>query len=87
MNDKKCNGWSNYATWKVNAEILSDMDFSHVTYDYLEEIVEHHVFGDYTGKNNRLMYEFAQAFIAQVDFRELAEHINADVDLQLKYEQ
>lgn len=84
---RKCNGWSNYATWKVNAEILGDMDFSHVTYDYLEEIVEHEVFGNYNDKNNRLMYEFAQAFISQVDFRELAEHINEDVDLQLKHEQ
>ena len=54
MSDKKCNGWSNYATWKVNAEILSDMDFSHVTYDYLEEVVEHEVFGNYNGKNKRL---------------------------------
>ena len=33
------------------------------------------------------MYDFAHAFIAQVDLGELAEHINKDVDLQLRHEQ
>ena len=24
---EKCNGWTNYATWRINLEILSDMEF------------------------------------------------------------
>ena len=49
------NGWTNYATWRVNLEILGDMDWyetEHVDVDYLKELVENIVFGEkqYTPK-------------------------------------
>ena len=44
---EKCNGWTNYATWRVNLEILSDMEFDEqVSADYLEDLVEELVFID-----------------------------------------
>ena len=86
MNDKKCNGWSNYATWKINSEIVSGGDWEFpVTYDFIEEYVEHVVF-DHHGDMG-LMESYARSFIAQVDFRELAEHINKDLQIQQQYEQ
>jgi hypothetical protein len=26
MDAKQCNGWTNYATWRINLEILGDID-------------------------------------------------------------
>ena len=40
MKDTKYNGWTNYATWRINLEILGDIEFEEkVNADYLEEIV------------------------------------------------
>ncbi len=49
---KEYNGWANYATWRVNLEILGDIEFDeHVTVDQLEEIVEDVVFSNYEMSN------------------------------------
>ena len=80
---EKYNGWSNYATWRINLEILGDMEFKdQVSADYLEDLVEDCVF---TGRDVQwLAVDFARAFIAQVNFHEIAESINAE--LQTNYE-
>jgi hypothetical protein len=81
MKKEKYNGWSNYATWRINLEILGDIEFDHpVTYDYLEEIVEDVVFTNKTEEG--LAEDYARAFISQVDFREIASGINAELELQ-----
>ena len=74
-------GWTNYATWRVNLEILGDIEFEDVvSADYLKEIVEDSVF---TNKDiSGLAEDYARAFIAQVNFYEIAESINAEIDLQ-----
>tara|TARA_R110000803_G_scaffold169837_1_gene232873 strand:+ start:307 stop:528 length:222 start_codon:yes stop_codon:yes gene_type:complete len=44
------NGWTNYATWRINLEILGDIDWyetEHVDVDYLQELVENIVFDNY----------------------------------------
>ena len=81
MNDEKYNGWSNYQTWRINLEILGDIEFEHpVTYDYLEEIVEDVVFTNKT--EGGFIEDYARAFIAGVDFREIADAINNEIELQ-----
>jgi len=76
------NGWSNYATWRINLEILSDMEFDEqVSADYLEDLVEELVFIDV---NKCIAADYARAFIAQVNFYEIAESINEE--LQTNYE-
>ena len=48
MSDKKHNGWTNYATWRVNLEIIDGYDWyenEHVDADYVKELVEDAVFG------------------------------------------
>lgn len=85
MSDKKCNGWSNYATWKINMELVADGDWKFpVTSDCIKEYVEHVVF-DHSG-NMGLMESYARSFIAQVDFRELAKHVNEDLQIQAQYD-
>ena len=52
------NGWTNYATWRVNLEILGDIQFEDKTSaDDLKEITKDVVFSNYNGTGNRLMYD------------------------------
>ena len=82
------NGWTNYATWRVNLEILGDIEFDeHISADYLKEVVEDCVFSNYEMQNgSHLVEDYARAFIAQVNFYEIAKHINEEIDLQTNYE-
>ena len=80
---EKCNGWTNYATWRVNLEILSDMEFDEqVSADYLKDLVEELVFIDV---KNCLAADYARAFIAQVNFYEIAEAINIELQTNFEY--
>ncbi len=73
------NGWSNYQTWKINNEILVNIEFDHpVTHDYLEEIVDAEVFSSTDPRKSTLMESYARAFISEVNFEELADVINSD---------
>ena len=77
------NGWTNYATWRVNLEILGDIEFEEtVTADDLKEIVEDCVFNN-TVEKDCLAADYARAFISQVNFYEIAEHINEEFDEQV----
>ena len=85
--NKDYNGWTNYATWRINLEILGDIEFENKTSaDELKEIAESIVFGNYNGINNRLMYDYASAFISEVNFYEIAENINEEIKLQAEYD-
>jgi hypothetical protein len=77
MEDTKYNGWTNYATWRINLEILSDMEFDEqVSADYLKDLVEELVF---IGVKDCLAADYARAFISDVNFYEIAKAINEDV--------
>jgi hypothetical protein len=79
---EKHNGWTNYATWRVNMEILGDIEFDEiVSADSLKKIVEDVVFSQYDGMNS-LMYDYARAFISEVNFYEIAQHVNEELELQ-----
>ena len=82
------NGWTNYATWRVNLEILGDIEFDeHISADYLKEIVEDCVFSNYEMQNgSHLVEDYARAFISNVNYYEIAKHINEEINLQTKYE-
>ena len=82
------NGWSNYATWRINLEILGDIQFDeHVSADYLQETVEDCVFSNYEMQNgSHLVEDYARSFISNVNYYEIAEHINEEIDLQTKYD-
>ena len=82
------NGWSNYATWRINLEILGDIQFEdRVSVDDLKEIVEDCVFTNFdTCDTPRLIEDYARAFISEVNFYEIARSINEEIDLQTKNE-
>lgn len=94
MTDKTYNGWTNYATWRVNLEVLDGLDprelfdrdtcadtyyLSKALQDYVEEII----YSDGEG----LAVAYAIAFIDEVDFYSIAEHMQEDYDLCVEEEE
>ena len=80
--NKKYNGWTNYATWRINLEIIDGIEFEVKTCaEDIKEIVEDVVFSQYDGMNS-LMYDYARAFISQVNFYKIAESINEELNEQ-----
>ena len=83
MNINEYNGWSNYATWRINLELFSDMDYKdcfdefpnvEMLEDYVENVVfEHH-------GNMGLMEDYARAFIRDVNFFEIYDHIRENYE-------
>ncbi len=88
MNDKKYNGWSNYATWRINLEIIDGIEIETKTCAAtIQEIVEDVVFSQYEfGSGYSLMYDYAKAFVSEVNFYEIAQSINEELELQTKYD-
>jgi hypothetical protein len=80
--EKGHNGWANYATWRVALEIFDgyDPDGTPVTAEYCEEYADELLTIDGDGRN-ALAIDYARAFLSDVDWREIADHINADYDL------
>lgn len=78
MGNKKYNGWSNYATWRINLEILGGIEYEEeVTADDLKEIVEYVVFSRFEmGDGSHLVEDYARAFVNNVDYYEIAAAIN-----------
>ena len=85
---KKHNGWSNYATWRINLEIIDGIEIETKTCAAtIQEIVEDVVFSQFDlGGGSRLVYEYARAFVSEVNFYEIAQSINKELELQTKYD-
>ena len=77
-NDQTHNGWTNYATWRVNLEIFdglySDMEGEKVTAESCKEYAEEVV----SESGEGLALDYAMAFIASVNWQEIADHLNED---------
>jgi hypothetical protein len=86
------NGWTNYATWRVNLEILGDMDWyetEHVDADYLQELVENIVFGEHKANNtitSKLAEDYARVFLSEVNYHEILEHILDEKEIEKQTE-
>ena len=74
------NGWSNYPTWKINNDVLSNRTFSApIDPEDLREAVEHTLFDMFEMKNgSHLVEDLARDFLELVNFIELSDAINAD---------
>ena len=82
------NGWTNYATWRINLEILGDIQWVEeeieiLNEEMLEEYVENAVFEN-NGISGHLglMEDYARAFLANVNYREIYESIKLDYEIE-----
>jgi hypothetical protein len=94
MNDKTYNGWSNYATWRINLEIFDGMDLdldaymgeeskfdAHDLKDELQRIAEEIIFegmGYDERRPSNLMEDYARTFLQDVNYYEIATHLIND---------
>ena len=85
---KKYNGWSSYATWRVNLEIIDGIEIeTKMCAATIQEIVEDVVFSQYEMQSgSHLIEDFARAFLSEVNFYEIAQSINEELELQTKYD-
>lgn len=89
MTDTKHNGWTNYATWRVNLEIFDGMHFvredvatsdvaitvSDVA-DFLRNVAEQAITEQDTREG--LAVDYALAFLSDVNYHEIANHLIED---------
>ena len=83
MTDKTYNGWTNYATWRVNLELFDDfrvmdkelMDDTYVLSKYLRETAEVYIEDSST---DGLARDYAFAFLSDVNWYEIAKHMIDD---------
>ena len=81
MRDTTHNGWTNYATWRVNLEIFDGItatdfgDGTDAAYElgkslryYAEELIE-------STSCEGLARDYALAFLSDVDWEEIAQHM------------
>lgn len=81
------NGWTNYATWRVNLEIFdgfdpreywqgpfeSAYDLAVSLKEHVEELLEAEI-----GNAEGLAFSYAMAFLSDVDWRDIAQHMIDD---------
>ena len=84
--DTRCNGWTNYATWRINLEIFDgyDPEGEPVDGDWCKEYAEKIIFysSDVTLIRPSLLEDYAFAFINNVNWREIAKSINEIREIQ-----
>jgi hypothetical protein len=84
MANDRYNGWSNYATWRVNLEMIDGMDAEDIGIDnkfdladylkeYCTDILESET--QHKGTSVPLALSYALAFLSDVNWQEIAEHM------------
>ena len=80
--DTTYNGWTNYATWRINLEIFDGFSLKdnfdtvpsvNELSDYLKEYLEDALEAEAMG--NPLVLSYALAFVAEVNFYEIAQRL------------
>ena len=81
MSTTKYNGYTDFNTWRVFHDTLSDIDFeSKVTADELKEISLGIVLSNFEmERGSHLVEDYARLFIELADFEDIADSINYDI--------
>lgn len=88
MSDTKYNGWTNYETWRINLELFDGFDpFDYFSdnqanmmewlAEYLKEHAENLIY-EAGGGNGNIAVDYALAFLQDVNWHEIAEHMFLD---------
>lgn len=73
MRNQTYNGWTNYATWRVNLEFFDGVDEA-LDADDCRELVEQYIEDSAEG----LAKDWALAFVIDVNWQEIAGHLKED---------
>ena len=78
--ETRYNGWTNYATWLVKLEMFDGWDVNEgkVTPESLEEMANEILELGVNGSSTTL--DFARSFISDVNWYEIAEHLNENME-------
>ena len=87
MSNETYNGWTNYATWRVQLEIFDGMEIDAAispesVRDMAEEAVE--MSGGWDEKTPRLARDYALAFLSDVNWQEIADNLNDYNEINIK---
>lgn len=93
MSETTYNGWANYATWRVNLELFDGQTIEDI-FGYQEEDAyllgkmlkdraEEHI--EMTSSEG-IARDYAYAFLSDVNWREIAEHMIEDAIEEAKYQ-
>ena len=80
MQEKKYNGWTNYATWRINIEIWDGYDWENKTFEEVSDLTKRleeqtdEVLTDYGENETGLALDYARAFVSDVNWHEIAQH-------------
>ena len=83
------NGWTNYATWRVNLEVFDGMDIVeylgpcadvHMLAERMKEFAEN-IITDYKSETN-LAQNYALAFLSAVNWYEIAKHYQTEEETE-----
>lgn len=91
-NDNTYSGWTNYATWRVNLEIFdgldpSDMEWRDQEWHKLDTYELSQALKDYANEileidaKEGLALDYARAFISDVNWYSIAEHMRDEYEL------
>ena len=91
------NGWSNYATWRVNLELVDagyliqdNQWFDETVFDTVSDLAESirgyctEIVCNYGEDEESIAYNYALAFFEQVNWYEIAQHIAEDYPSLIK---
>tara|TARA_S200002703_G_scaffold33276_1_gene28814 strand:+ start:1299 stop:1577 length:279 start_codon:yes stop_codon:yes gene_type:complete len=80
MTDNTYNGWTNYATWRVNLELIDginpweDMQLGEDSWE-LAQALKAHCEEMVSEGAEGIALDYALAFLSEVNFSEIAEHL------------
>ena len=77
LKDGTYNGWTNYATWRVRTDFFDNMDLKDYRWHRMEAYDLGPILMDYVEDMLRcdaapLVYDYAMAFLSDVNWREIA---------------
>jgi len=80
MSNDKYNGWTNYATWRVNLELVGDMNAENfgITREnayHAHEIIKEYVEQATDEYPDGFVKDYCMAFLSDVDWRDIARHL------------
>lgn len=94
--DKTYNGWANYATWRVNLELFDGQTIEDICKDRPIQEEDAYLLGkmlkdraeEYVEDTSveGIARDYAYAFLSDVNWREIAEHMIEDAIEEAKYQ-